>query len=321
MTIQHTASFRERNTGDLTPRLKSTGFTIVELLIVIVVVGILAAISLVAFTGVQKKAVVSTLQSDLAGAIKQLDLYRVDFGAYPTNIDGTTYCPTPAAPDYCLKASSGNRFINYTVNNSSDPQTVSLNAVSANGTQYFASNTSSGGESTDTFTMGSITGTVRTGSTVTAGALTPPAATVTRQWQRASASTGPFSDISGATSNTYAIPSGDIGMFLRVIATGTGTYSGTATSASTARITTLVTAIAPISGTPTVGQVLTAGARTPSAATVTFQWRSNGVAIGGATASTYTVASSDLGTTISVSVTGTTNYSGTVTSASTAPVN
>jgi len=51
---------------------KSTkrGFTIVELLVVIVVIGILAAITVVAYTGVTQKATVSTLTSDLDNASK-----------------------------------------------------------------------------------------------------------------------------------------------------------------------------------------------------------------------------------------------------------
>jgi hypothetical protein len=250
-----------------------------------------------------------------------LKLYEVDYGAYPDSIDPTTYCPTPANTNYCLKASSGNSFINYSVNNTVSPPTFSLNAVSSNGTQFYASESTGAGSSSDTFTMAAITGTARTGSTLTAGALTPSSATVTRQWQKASASAGPYADISGATSNTYAVPAGDIGTYLRVVARGTGSYNGTATSAPTARITTLVTAIAAISGTPTVGSVLTAGARTPSAATVSYQWRSNGVAIAGATASTFTLTAAQQGTTITVAATGTGNYSGTVTSAATATVN
>ena len=41
---------------NLLVRKKQTGFTIVELLIVIVVIGILAAITIVAFNGVQQRA-------------------------------------------------------------------------------------------------------------------------------------------------------------------------------------------------------------------------------------------------------------------------
>lgn len=59
-----------------------SGFTIVELLIVIVVIAILAAISIVAYNGMQDRARASTVQSDLSGAMKKLSLYRVD-NEYP----------------------------------------------------------------------------------------------------------------------------------------------------------------------------------------------------------------------------------------------
>jgi len=61
-----------------------------------------------------------------------------------------------------------------------------------------------------------------------------------------------------------------------------------------------------ISGTTNVGQVLTAqpGSWIP-ARTVSYQWLRGGVAIAGATASTYTLTSADLNHTITVAVTGT----------------
>ena len=45
---------------------KQTGFTIVELLIVIVIIGILAAITVVAYNGIQERAKVSRANNDLA---------------------------------------------------------------------------------------------------------------------------------------------------------------------------------------------------------------------------------------------------------------
>lgn len=62
------------------------GFTIVELLIVIVVIGILAAITLVAYNGIQNRTNDSAVRSDLANAAKTLELYKIDKGTYPTGI-------------------------------------------------------------------------------------------------------------------------------------------------------------------------------------------------------------------------------------------
>ncbi|HEU0266519.1 MAG TPA: type II secretion system protein [Candidatus Saccharimonadaceae bacterium] len=60
-----------------------SGFTLVELLIVIVVIGILAAITLVAYNGVQNKANDSVVQSDLSTNMKGLALAKVDNGGVP----------------------------------------------------------------------------------------------------------------------------------------------------------------------------------------------------------------------------------------------
>lgn len=62
------------------------GFTIVELLIVIVVIGILAAITMVAYNGIQDRARESTIQTDFANASKKAELYKTDSAtmAYPT---------------------------------------------------------------------------------------------------------------------------------------------------------------------------------------------------------------------------------------------
>jgi prepilin-type N-terminal cleavage/methylation domain-containing protein len=60
----------------------SKGFTIVELLLVIVVIGILAAITIVSYTGVSKKATIASQQSDLTSASRQLEMYKTDNGYY-----------------------------------------------------------------------------------------------------------------------------------------------------------------------------------------------------------------------------------------------
>ena len=60
------------------------GFTIVELLIVIVVIGILAAITIVSFNGVTARANTTNAQSAAEAAIKKAEAYNAETGAYPT---------------------------------------------------------------------------------------------------------------------------------------------------------------------------------------------------------------------------------------------
>ena len=59
------------------------GFTIVELLIVIVVIAILAAITIVAYNGVQARARNSSRVSAIDAIQKALELYKTETGSYP----------------------------------------------------------------------------------------------------------------------------------------------------------------------------------------------------------------------------------------------
>lgn len=101
------------------------GFTIVELLVVIVVIGVLAAITIVAYSGISQRAIASSLQSDLENASKQLKLFQIDNSTFPTTID----CSIPdSMTNKCIKASNGNTFGFYQVNNTVAPQTFRLTA-------------------------------------------------------------------------------------------------------------------------------------------------------------------------------------------------
>ena len=68
--------------------LKQAAFTIVELLIVIVVIGILAAISIVAYSGIQNRANDTTVQSDLRNFGMKVEEYRAIEGDYPAGNAG-----------------------------------------------------------------------------------------------------------------------------------------------------------------------------------------------------------------------------------------
>ena len=103
-----------------------SGFTIVELLVVIVVIGILAAITIVSYTGITQRATVATLQSDLGNSSQQLKLFNITNSAYPVSI---TDCPSPAAGNMCLNSSSGTSYSQYAVNNSTSPQGFCITAT------------------------------------------------------------------------------------------------------------------------------------------------------------------------------------------------
>jgi len=82
--------------------------------------------------------------------------------------------------------------------------------------------------------IAAITGTPKVGVELTAGALTPSGATATYQWQICDTSDGAYADISGATSSTYTPVADNVTKFIKVVATGTGNYTSTVTSAATA---------------------------------------------------------------------------------------
>lgn len=70
---------------------RNHGFTIVELLIVVVVIGILAAIVTVAYTGIQDRANSSKRDADMAQYYKAILAARVSTGQNLRTITGSSY--------------------------------------------------------------------------------------------------------------------------------------------------------------------------------------------------------------------------------------
>lgn len=107
--------------------LKTRGFTIVELLIVIVVIAILAAITIVAYNGIQDQARLATVKSDLSNAAKKMEVYRIQNNdTYPTTLTNAGI------------TSSGDVDLQLSVDNSTSPKSFCITAVhTANvGTAY-----------------------------------------------------------------------------------------------------------------------------------------------------------------------------------------
>lgn len=75
------------NLNNIKPKELNNGFTIVELLVVIVVIGILAAITIVSYTGITSKANSSSDKQDASSVLSSALAYYVDNNStFPTTL-------------------------------------------------------------------------------------------------------------------------------------------------------------------------------------------------------------------------------------------
>lgn len=107
---------------------QQTGFTIVELLIVIVIIGILAAITIVAYNGIQQRARVASLMSDLTNAADQLKIDQTLNSNYPTSL-------AAANNGQGIPASSGTTY-QYSYDNTTSPQSFCITATNGTTSYY-----------------------------------------------------------------------------------------------------------------------------------------------------------------------------------------
>ncbi len=201
---------------------------------------------------------------------------------------------------------------------------VTGSATAYTSTTVSSAATAAVGNGTYTTVAPTVSGTAKVGSTLTAapGTWTPvPSSGYTYAWLRDGAA------IVGATSSTHTLTTSDAGRAISVQVSGTGTGYDPASATSAAigvASGTITTATPTISGTVQVGKVLTAatGTWSPMPSSFTYAWLRDGVAIVGATSSTYTLVAADQGAAISVQLSGAvTGYdTATVTSVATAAV-
>ena len=109
---------------------KYTGFTIVELLIVIVVIAILAAITIVAYTGISDRAKHSSAQTLTSQVARKIEAHAAEHNdQYPADLD-TISVSDPADP----------RKYQYTANNGATPRTYCV-TVTVQGISYYQNST------------------------------------------------------------------------------------------------------------------------------------------------------------------------------------
>ncbi|MDD3057499.1 MAG: YDG domain-containing protein, partial [Sphaerochaeta sp.] len=190
---------------------------------------------------------------------------------------------------------SGADTFNYTlVNDTSRKASITpafLTATVGDYTQQY-------GSAVPTFLV-NVTGFVAGESTATASWYSPPVAT---SGTTSTPDAGTYTlTLTGGSARNYSFDISDTGTLTIEKAMISGTVS--------------------IGGNALTGQVLTANISLTNAGTPTYQWKRNGTAINGANGTTYMLAASDVGTSITVTVTaGGTNYQGSITSSPLGPI-
>jgi len=138
-----------------------SGFTIVELLIVIVVIGILAAITIVSFNGVQNKANDAAIQTDFATIAKKLEVYKTTVSVssqYPPRLTttdlGVSISRTAYGNNYMQTGNVNGYNLLYCVGVNADAYAVV--ARSRSGKTFAITNTKSLYESTTVLTTSGV---------------------------------------------------------------------------------------------------------------------------------------------------------------------
>ncbi len=134
------------------------GFTVVELLIIIVIIGILAAIVIVGYGSTKYTANDTAVQQDISKIADALNVYYTDSASYPINqTQFLTLTSATISPDNY--ASSGAKAMLYCVdtNASNNGKSMAVIAKSLSGTVYYVRDEKPIAEFSGTFPSGNTT--------------------------------------------------------------------------------------------------------------------------------------------------------------------
>ena len=87
---------------------KTSAFTIIELIVIVIVIGILSSIVFVSYNNISKKGRIAAIESNLENTSKQLQVYGTKYGYYPSTISENCIASPTDTTNLCLESGTDN---------------------------------------------------------------------------------------------------------------------------------------------------------------------------------------------------------------------